>query len=257
MIDTILSIGTWPFRNLPGDNLLAITGHLQRLGITQAWTGSLEGLFHRDVAGVNLRLAKACEQAESGLLVPFGTINPTLPDWEDDLRRCDEVHKFRGIRVHPGFHGYDLNSEEFEKLLVRAAARKMIVQLVATMEDERTQHPVFRVPIVDLAPLPKLLKSMPSVRLIVLNGFRKLSLDEASNLANAGHAWFDIGMLEGVDRIAELSEKVSSRKILFGSNFPLFYIESALLKMRETMLPARIVEMVQSENASAILDTIR
>lgn len=247
MIDTNVSIGTWPFRKLPGDDTAAVIAHLKRNGIIEAWTGHLEGLFNRDVDGVNRRLAETCRQAPAGLLVPFGTVNPAVPDWEEDLRRAVEVHKFRGIRLHPAFHGYDLAQPDFARLLKLAAESKLIVQLVVTMEDERTQHPVFRVPPVDLTPLQKLLDSTPSLHLIVLNAFRKLSLDQASQLAASQRVWFDIAMLEGVDRLATLVDKVGPKQILFGSHFPLFYVESAKLKLKESQLPSAILESIQTE----------
>lgn len=253
MIDTNFSIGHWPFRNVPGDNLSVLTAHLLKNGITQAWTGSLEGLFDRDIGGVNLRLERACRTASAGLLLPFGTVNPALPDWEDDLRRCAEVHKFVGIRLHPGFHGYDLNQPAFARLLAQAAERKLIVQLVVTMEDERTQNPVFRVPFVDLSPLPKLLDTTPDLRFVVLNAFRKTTIEEAAKLASRGQVYFDIGMLEGVDRLATLVDRVTPDRILFGSHFPLFYVESAILKLRESQVPPQLLEPIKSSNASRLL----
>ena len=253
MIDVNITLGHWPFRKTPAENVAELALRLRRAGITQAWVGSFEGLFQRDVAGVNLRLADDCRKADAELLLPFGTVNPVLPDWEEDLRRCHEEHKFRGIRLHPGYQGYTLAEPAFARLLALAAERKLLVQLVPMMEDERTQHPSFRVPAVDLAPLPAIVKSMPGLRLVVLNAFRKLSLDDAANLSAAGEVAFDIAMLEGVDRVATLVEKVGLPRVLFGSHFPLFYLESAALKLKETELPSGVVRRIEEENARRLL----
>jgi predicted TIM-barrel fold metal-dependent hydrolase len=253
MIDTNVSLGHWPFRRLPAEEPGALADRLRNARTDQAWVGSLEGLFQRDVAGVNARLAEDCQRADPARLVPFGTVNPTLPEWEDDLRRCHETHRFRGIRLHPGFHGYTLDDPAFARLLSLATGRGLIVQLVVTMEDERTQHPVFRVPAVDTRPLEGVVRSVPGLRLVVLNAFRTLTSADASRLCAAGDVSFDIAMLEGVDRLARLVEQVGPERVLFGSNFPLFYVESAALKLRETSLPAEVVTRISDANPRRVL----
>jgi predicted TIM-barrel fold metal-dependent hydrolase len=253
VIDTNVSLGHWPFRTLAADNAPALAERLRSGNIEQAWVGSLDGLFQRDVAGVNLRLADDCRKADPVRLLPFGTLNPMLPDWEDDLRRCHEIHQFRGVRLHPGYHGYNLAEPSFARLLEFAQRRGLVVQIVVAMEDERTQHPVLRAGAVDLRPLEGLVGNTANLRLVILNAFRSLRLEAAQRLAAAGKVYFDIATLEGVDRIASLVERVGKDRVVFGSHFPLFYVESAALKLCETKLRPETVTQISRTNARQLL----
>jgi uncharacterized protein len=173
--------------------------------------------------------------------------------WEEDLRLCHETHQFRGIRLHPGYHGYKLAEPSFARLLALAAGRGLLVQVVVAMEDERTQHPVLRAPAVDLRPLETLVGTVANLRLVILSAFRTLSVEGAERLAAAGKVYFDIATLEKVDRIATLVERVGADRVVFGSHFPLFYIESAALKLRETKLSAEVVTQIARGNAQQLL----
>jgi uncharacterized protein len=254
MIDTNVSLGHWPFRRLPAEEAGTLADRLRRGLVEQAWVGSLEGLFQRDVAGVNARLADDCRKTDPERLVPFGTVNPTLPDWEEDLRRCHEIHRFRGVRLHPAFHGYTLADQVFARLLTLAAGRGLVVELVVTMEDTRTQHPVFRVPPVDIRPLEPLVRSISGLRLVILNAFQTNTLNDAQRLTAAGKVFFEIATLEGVDRLANLVDRIGSNRCLFGSHFPLFYLESAALKLRETKIAREVVTQIVRTNAQHVLN---
>lgn len=254
MIDCNVMLERWPFRRLILDqHPKRLIGKLEGYGVTQAWAGSFDGLFHRDVAAVNQRLVEACKQQPNGFLIPFGTVNPVLPDWYDDLRRCHEVHKMPGIRLHPNYHGYTLDDPRFAELLSLATDRGLIVQLVLSMEDERTQHALHRIPHVDPKPLAAVVAKLPKLRLVLLNAFRSLPLLKVAEVAKAGQVWFDIAMLESVAGVAKLIEQVSPERILFGSHSPLFYFESAELKLVESGLPEPILKQIRSSNAERLM----
>ena len=87
MIDTHAYLSRWPFRRLAGDEPTEFVARMGEQGVGQAWVGSFDGLLHRDVGAVNARLAADC-RAHPGLLVAFGSVNPTLPDWQEEVRRC-------------------------------------------------------------------------------------------------------------------------------------------------------------------------
>jgi hypothetical protein len=234
MIDVNVSLSRWPFRRLVGDDTAGLVAGLRKRNVNRAWAGSFDGMLYKDISSVNTSLADECRRHGPDMLMPFGSINPKLPDWQEDLRQCHEEYKMPGIRLHPNYHGYELKDPVFAELLHLATTRRLVVQLASSMEDERTQHPLMRVPPVDISSLPDLLKNEPSARLVVLNADVRHALEQSPGLASAGNVYFDFSMVEGVGGVAHLAQKISIQRLLFGSNYPLFYFESALLKVRES-----------------------
>lgn len=253
MVDTNVSLSRWPFRRLAGDDTTDLVSRLLRANVTQAWAGSFDALLHRDIGGVNARLAEECRRAGAGILVPFGTVNPKLPDWQEDLRRCAEEHRMPGIRLYPNYHRYELTDPVFEELLRRASGHGLIVQIAVSMEDVRTQHPLVRVPVVDVSPLPQLLKAFPALRIVLLNWWAALRGDRLLPFVDARAVYFDISMVEGIEGIARLLERLPAERVVFGSHFPFFPLEASLLKMQESGLPDPKKQMLLEGTAKGIL----
>jgi len=251
VIDTNVSLFQWPFRRLPLSETGALLGKLHARGINQAWAGSFEGLLHRDVAGVNSRLAAECRDCGSNVLVPFGTVNPSLPDWEEDLRRCDEEHHMPGIRLHPNYHGYSLNAPEFERLLRLATERKLVVQLTTAMEDQRTQHPLLHLDDVDLTPLADVMKRIPGAKLVILN--HKATGATFSSLVKTPGVYFDISRVNATDGVARVMRTLPADRVVFGTHAPFLIYESTMIKVSESDLTETESSAVLHQNADSLV----
>jgi predicted TIM-barrel fold metal-dependent hydrolase len=253
LIDANINLSRWPTRRLRGDETAALVEMLREHGVAQAWAASFDGVWHNDIASVNAWLAEECRRHGIGLLVPFGSINPRLPDWEEELRCCAEQHRMPGIRLHPNYHGYNLDDPEFARLLKLAGERRLIVQLVVVLEDERMMHPLLRAAAVDTTPLAALVKQTPGLRLVMLNALRTLRGDSLRELIGAGEVYVEIAMLEGVGGVANLLANLPAERVLFGSHAPFFYFESAMLKLKESPLTEEQLRALRSGNAFSLL----
>lgn len=241
LIDCNVHLGPHPHRVLPEID----SDYLASRGVDEAWAGSFEALLHRDLAQVNARLARRC--AATPGLRPAGSVNPRLPAWEDDLRRCTEDHGMSILRLYPNHHGYTLADSAFIRLLEAATEQKMLVQVVAQLEDQRTQTPLMQLPPVDLKPLAGIMKPRPEARVMVLNANASMI---STALRGCPGAWLDIAMIEGVGGVENLLDLWPPDKLCFGSHAPFFYWEAAALKLQESVLDEAVLQAVRRGNAA-------
>lgn len=251
LVDTNVHLGVWPFRYLADSDPQKLTAKLKRLGFTQAWTSSFDGLLHRDIRAVNERLVAACQGNDGLALVPFGVLNPNLPDWEEDLRRCHEVHRMPGVRIYPSYHDYSLQAPFLQPLLNQIERRGLLLQLVVSLEDTRTQHPRMRTDDVDLSALPDLLTRFPALRVQLL-GCRPTG-PIFSRLANESRVRFDTARIEATDGIAGWVRRTSPERVLLGTHSPFLITVANLIKLYESDLNDQELRLVAGTAATAWL----
>ena len=262
IIDSNVHLFDWPFRKLKHSRTDALTAKLRKHRITKAWAGSFEAVLQKQLDAVNRRLADECRTRGGGMLVPIGSVNPAWPDWEEDLRRCHEVHRLPGVRLYPAYHGYALDNPDFARLLAEAARRDLLVQIVLRLEDERVHHPAIAVAAVDVAPLPELLKKLPKVKVQLLNSAGPLLGNNVSALVRETQVAFDIAATEGNGGVGRLMEgknysyrgAIPVERLLFGSHAPYFPCESALLKLFESPLSVEQLAKLMRGNAERLMN---
>lgn len=249
IVDTNVSLFQWPFRRLPLDEVELLVLKYRALGIKQAWAGTFEGVLHRDVASANQRLTDACQNYPE--LVPIGSVNPELSGWEHDLQSCVEEHSMPGIRLHPNYHGYTLDDPRFAQLLKLATKVGLFVQIAATLEDTRTQHPQLQVPDVDLAPLADVVRKVPGTRVQVLN-FRPRGV-AFEQLVKTTDVMFDTARVDGTDGVPKLFESLPRGRVLFGTHAPFLIPEAALIRVHESRrLNDSALRAVYADNADTM-----
>src|SRR6266704_3585137 len=169
IIDTNINLFNWPFRALKYRDPRALVAKLKKHRVVEAWAGSFEALLSKDMNGVNARLAAECREHGQGFLIPFGSVNLAWPDWQEDVRRCHEVHKMPGIRIYPGYQPFDLDHIGMESLVKMTSERGLVLQVVFGMEDPRVHHPIINVGPVTFGPLLKAVNDTPSAKVKMLH----------------------------------------------------------------------------------------
>lgn len=255
LIDTNVSLSDWPTRHAWAGDASQLVAKLRQHNVKTAWAANFDAALHTDIAGSNERLSAACARQGSGILQPVGTVNPTFPDWHEDLRRCQEVHRMAALRLYPNYHGYQLDDPRFAQLLDAAAKRSLLVQIALSIEDDRSQNPALQAAPVAVAPLPDVLAKIPSARVMLLNAFsRVIGGNNAMlrRLTEAGIA-FEIATLELAAGIESTLKSVPGIRLCFGSHSPFYYFEAALLKLQESALTNEQLAAIRHGHAAAVL----
>lgn len=261
IVDTNVNLFDWPFRRLKYRETGALVAKLRRHRIVEAWAGSYEALLHKDMSGVNERLASACREKGGGLLRPFGAINLAWPDWEEEVRRCHEIWRMPGLRLFPGYQPYDLEHPDLSRLLHVARERGLLLQVVFAMEDPRVHHPVLALRPVLPGPLVKALAAVPGARVQLLHFAGNVQGTDLRQIVADTEAAFDFSRWESNGMVGRMigaapgdrRVRVPVERVLFGSHAPYFPVETAILKLIESPLDAAQLGAIMQGNARRLL----
>ncbi len=250
LIDINTYIGHWPFRQLRHNTATALAKRLDQRRIDRAVVASLNGVFYRNAHSANEEIAKETRRHRDRL-IPFATLNPTFPGWEEDLRRCAENLELQGLRLYPQYHGYQLTDTAALDLIDAATQLGWAVQVPMRIEDRRTRHPFDTAADMSPAALIQAVKLRPKTRWMLLNA---LGLDGGQFPAKANFL-VEISRMTAVlqNNIPEFIEKAGLQHLAFGTGMPLNVPEPALLKLDVLNAPKRAKERIAWRNAAAML----
>src|SRR5213592_3905357 len=261
IIDTNVNLFSWPFRALKYCDTKALVAKLRKHRVVEAWAGSFEALLSKDMNGVNTRLADECRAQGPGFLIPFGSVNLAWPDWEEDVRRCHEVHKMAGLRIYPGYQPFDLDHPAMESLVKMTAERGLVLQVVFGMEDPRVHHPIINVGPVTFGPLLRAVEGTPDAKVELLHFSGSSPGADLAQFMRETNTFIDISRLEGNGAIGRMigsitglpSARAPVDRIVFGSHAPYFPVETAILKLIESPLDVQQLQAIMQGSARRLL----
>ncbi|MBI3946053.1 MAG: amidohydrolase family protein [Armatimonadetes bacterium] len=251
MIDINAYAGPWPFRALPASAPSEVADVLQAAGIARALVSPLEALFFEDPRVANERLAARLQP--EGTLLLCAVVNPRLANWRPVLTTARESLGARAIKLHPGYHLYELDSPAARECLAAAGEAGLPVIIQLRMQDARAQHPLCRIPDVPAAAALEAARSAPGAQ-VVLGGIRFAEARGQGDAIRAlANVWVDLSQVEYVDGMRQVIQAVGSDRLLLGTHAPLFNVRSALLKLDEGLLSDAERAAITRENARRLL----
>lgn len=95
-----------------------LENHCERAGVDLLCVSSSKSLMY-DAQEGNRELDAALR--ESDRLLGYVVVNPVFPETLKDIGMISKNKKFKGVKVHPDYHGYDLASRKVVEFLDEAA----------------------------------------------------------------------------------------------------------------------------------------
>jgi len=204
---------------------------MDRWGVRQAWVSSLEAVFRSDYLDCYRELVGRVRQV-GRRLKPALTLNPSYPGWEEDLAGALSIAKPVAIRLHPNYHGYALTDERALGLLRRSAKLDLPVLVAVRLQDERLHHPACQVPAV---PVKQIIEAKRQVRGLRLIATMVRAAEAETLLATSGISC-DISGCQQRAMVAKLTARFGAERVLFGSGYPLQYLNTAVWVARDATL---------------------
>lgn len=253
MIDSNAYVGEWPFRRLPyshPDNLLR---KMDALGIERAVVSRLENVFFKDLLVGNREL-HAIVQAHADRFIPAYTINPAYPGWDEDLAICLAELGARNLRLHPNYHGYELLGQENLRLLEIAREHNLLIMIAIGLEDVRHHHRLVIVPDVAAGDIAQTVNAFPDMRFLVAAGRFSEVTGIWRNVDKRENLYMENSRVQGpIHDVAKLCDVIGPDHVLFGSNSPLHYHESAQLSIEtESQITDAVKQQLFHDNAARL-----
>lgn len=224
--------GNWPFHKVRYNTVEKIAGLHKRCGIEGGIVSTCEAIFYQDPYEAEVSLAKELEGTDYYQAM---VLNPTLPGWRDDLKRCVEQLNIKAVRLTPGYHGYTLTDAVMGEVGDALRQYKLPLILTLRIEDERTTWMV-KPRFIPVDEVKAYLEKNADIPTLVANVRLNETADLSPLFADRENLFIDTsGFMRGLFPVDDAYPRVKGQMV-FGSNAPLSEMQCFTFLVNKSVL---------------------
>lgn len=265
LVDINAYVGHWPFQQLKYNTCEGLTERMNKFGVDLSVISNLNGIFYKNTQSANEELYDELKSNRrfNDRFIPFAVINPIYAGWRDDLDRCVNKMGFKGVRIYPKYHDFDIVDPACVELVKRVRDLGLPVAFNFRMVDSR-QRSWMDIDYVVGTPKPEwtlkniipIIKEVPDAKYMILNFANNAGLkDEEMNLINKANLLFDTSG-RAITNMKEFMDRYGKNKFAFGTHAPILDYLTGQLRIESlstTEADEQTKEMLKSGNAKKML----
>ena len=185
-------------------------------------------------------------------LISFGAVFPGDPEYKEHLKLL-KSYGFRGIKLHPDYHGMALDSKESMNIIYEASSLGMIVSVHAGIDiglpDDPCSTPEMAAAVID--------GIHPDKLVLAHTGGWKL-WDEVERLLAGSEVYIDLSFTDGYIEDGQwkrIIRKHGAGRCLFGTDSPWSGQKETIAALGRLGLTDEEYELIFSGNARKLLDS--
>jgi hypothetical protein len=258
LLDIHASIGQWPFQHYNYNTCESLLGRMNKYGVNVSVISNLNGIFYKNTQSANEELYDDINSDKRfhDRFIPFGVINPIYAGWRDDLAVCSGKFGFKGIRLYPLYHDYELTDPLCIELVRSVRDAGMVAAFTLRMVDSRPRSWLDIEKEWALKDIITIIRSVPDAKYMILNVANSTELsDEESALLQGADVLLDTSG-RAISNLGALLTKYGNHKFAFGTHSPILDYVSGRLRiesLRKSEADEETKELLRSGNAMRML----
>ena len=259
IIDFNAYLGRWPFRRLKYQGTDGLIALMDRAGIDKAVVTSFDSIFLIDYEVGNEEVADAC-LSHPDRFIPFAVINLDFPGWKEHLKKCVEIYRVKGVKLHPDYHKFSLTGAEMDELVKEVKRYNLPIFVELSVQDMRHHPPYCFVEETPITEATAMIEQYPDVKIVLGGGKHFWSRVESLLKAlppTCENYYIETSGIGGpFDGLRGLVEKIGGSRLIFGTRMPLLIPEAAKLNIEKSKISEMDKELILGGNAVKMLTNL-